>query len=175
MKINWSLGLRGPPAGFARLSDRGDPGQSRQFFQQLHVFEQEIAHNIAEIAALLLRDPLQTFLQLAVKVDRQTHARSLPVKFASLRLGKVVMWLHCSSPLILCGFSPVRPARGDQAYLRTRLPAGFHLLPERVAHHQQHSSAIQSESDPTLLFLAMLIVEYRHGSGIEKDRGGPLK
>src|ERR1017187_1879835 len=84
--------------GPLRLSGRSNPDQLRQFLQQLHVLDQEIAHDFADIPALLQRDALQTLLQLAVKVDRQTYARFLPVKLASLRLGKVVMWLHCSSP-----------------------------------------------------------------------------
>jgi len=75
----------------------------------------------------------------------------------------------------MCGFFPVRPTRGNQTYLGTRLTAGFLPFVERMAHHQQRSSAIQSEGDPTLLLLAVLIVEYRHGPWIEENRSGPLK
>ena len=53
--------------------DGGPPNQSGQFLQQLHILGQEIAHNLVEILALLLRDALQTLLQLAVKVNRQTQ------------------------------------------------------------------------------------------------------
>src|ERR1017187_6249769 len=73
-------------------------GPLRQFLKQLHVLDQEIADNVADVPTLLLRDAFQTLLQLAVEVDRQTYARSLPVKLASLRFGNVVMWLHRSSP-----------------------------------------------------------------------------
>jgi hypothetical protein len=68
-----------------------------------------------------------------------------------------------------------RPARGNQTYLCTRLATAFLLLAEGVAHRQQRSSAIQSEGDPTFLFLAVLVIEYRHGSWIEKNGGGPFK
>src|ERR1039458_2471170 len=84
-------------SGPLRLCRRSNPDQLRQFLQQLHVLDQEIAHDFADIPALLQRDALQTLLQLAVKVDRQTYARFLPAKLASLRLGKVVMWLHCQA------------------------------------------------------------------------------
>jgi len=59
--------------------------------RSLHVFGQKIANNFAEIPALLLRDTLQTLLQLTVKVDWQTQAAALPVKLAPLRFGKVGM------------------------------------------------------------------------------------
>ena len=62
-----------------------------QLLDQLHVFGQKIANNFAEIPALLLRDTLQTLLQLTVKVDWQTQAAALPVKLAPLRFGKVGM------------------------------------------------------------------------------------
>src|SRR5450432_310931 len=112
---------------------------------------------------------------MVVEVDRQAQARSLPVKLASLRFGKVIVWLPGSGPRIFRGFSRVRPARGNQTDFCARPADGLVLLAERVGHHQQHSGAIQSESDPTLLFLAVLVIEYRHGSWIEKNRGGPLK
>lgn len=55
------------------------------------------------------------------------------------------------------------------------LTAGRLLVAKSVAHHQQHSSAVQSESDPTLLFfLAVRIIEYRHGPRIEENRGDSL-
>jgi hypothetical protein len=70
---------------------------------------------------------------------------------------------------------PGSPGAPNQAYLGARLTAGFFLLVERVAHHQKYPGAVQPESDPTLLTLAVLLVEYRHGSRIEKNRSGPLK
>jgi hypothetical protein len=45
----------------------------------------------------------------------------------------------------------------------------------RSPHHQQRSSSIQSEGDPTLFFLAVLLIENRHGPWIEKNCGGPFK
>jgi len=62
-----------------RLEDyrRLPPTQSGQFLEQLHILGQEIAHNLAEFPAILMRDAFQTLLQLAVKVNRQTQACSL--------------------------------------------------------------------------------------------------
>src|SRR5450432_1784477 len=84
---------------------------------------------------------------MVVEVDRQAQARSLPVKLASLRFGKVIVWLPGSGPRIFRGFSRVRPARGNQTDFCARPADGLVLLAERVGHHQQHSGAIQSESD----------------------------
>jgi len=66
------------------------PIKSGQFLQQFHILGQELAHNLAKIPALFLRDAFQTLLQLAVKLNRQTQG-SLAAKLASLRFGKVVM------------------------------------------------------------------------------------
>src|SRR5450432_3516158 len=84
---------------------------------------------------------------MVVEIDRQAQARSLPVKLASLRFGKVIVWLPGSGPRIFRGFSRVRPARGNQTDFCARPADGLVLLAERVGHHQQHSGAIQSESD----------------------------
>ena len=47
--------LLGAVAGFGDYLARGNPDQSLQFLQQLHVLGQEIAHNVAEVPAVLLR------------------------------------------------------------------------------------------------------------------------
>jgi hypothetical protein len=46
---------------------------------------------VRRVPALLVGDELQTLLQLAVKVNRQTQECSLTVTLASLRFGKVAM------------------------------------------------------------------------------------
>ena len=70
----------GSPSGY------GNSSRLSQLLQQVHILDQEVAHNVADITAVLLGDTFQTLLQLAVKVDRQAQARFLPEELAALRL-----------------------------------------------------------------------------------------
>src|ERR1039458_5921888 len=113
-------------SGPLRLCRRSNPDQLRQFLQQLHVLDQEIAHDFADIPALLQRDALQTLLQLAVKVDRQTYARFLPAKLAE------TPHLDIADPEAgarLEGFQPLR---------RLRAPVDRRRREQRHTDHGAH-------------------------------------
>ena len=172
--MNFAIPTTGVGCGSSR-DGAPEASASGQLFEQLDFLGQDIAHNLAEILAVLLCDALQALLQPAVKVNREPQARTLPVELAPLPFRKVVMCFHRSSPRY-CAVSPtVCPPGGDQTHLCARLAASRFIFAKRMANDQQHPGSIYAEGHPTLRFLAVRSVEYRHRVWIEKQCRGPLE